>query len=103
MTLTTSKLLEIMNRFLNVQTTDEELIALRKLFDEMDEKTAIKLASTSMDPKILCDLMPSIGCSWPKAYEIAEKRLKDLFPEEYKKYQRERDDTRDTLRSMIGH
>lgn len=98
------ELLEVIIRqFLDTQITDEELIALRNVLGKMDEATAIKIASASVNPKILCDLMPSIGPSWPRARKIAEKRLKQLFPREYEKYQRERYETRGALRSMIRH
>ena len=103
MALTIQKLRKIIKQFLDVQTTDSELIVLRKLFDKMDEKTAIKLASTSMDSKILCDLIPSIGCSWPKARKIAKKRLKNLFPDDYERHRREQEETLNTIRSMFPH
>lgn len=81
------------SRIIDGTKTDPELIALRRLFKKLDKAAAVKLASTSMDPKVLCDLAPFIGPSHPKAYEIAEKRLKELFPEEY----RQRQITRDVL------
>jgi len=79
------------SRILGCFKADQELIALRNLLNEMDKATAIKLASTSMDPKVLCDMMPIIGPEHPEVYDIAEKRMKELFPKEYRKHQMARD------------
>jgi hypothetical protein len=72
-------------QFYNDQTKDSELAAFARILERTREETLMKLVSVTTDENILYLHAIPTSTNPIKIRGIAEQRLKELYPERYRK------------------